>query len=152
MAKDLSQVKHVYWFESAFDAMAFYQIKKAQLDETISGYEQMQNEGSYKGDQEIKEFTRELFDLKKSVFVSTGGNPSMQQFKGMLAETPTANHHLCFDRDMAGRMFALNFLIAKSDKELKATLQDNGLSTISDGFHISRKTSRTTVSICSFSR
>ncbi len=119
MGKDLSQAKNVYWFESAFDAMAFYQIKKEQLDDTIGGYEYMQSEGTYNGSAEIKEFTRELFDLKKSVFVSTGGNPSIQQFKGMLAETSNANHHLCFDRDMAGRMFAMNFLIAKSGKNLK---------------------------------
>ena len=36
-------------------------------------------------------------ELRKGVFVSTGGAPSQQQFKAMLEATPHAYHHLCLD-------------------------------------------------------
>lgn len=45
----------------------------------------------------------------KSVFVSTGGNPTIGQMKGLLAETPNARHYLGFDKDDAGRQFVSNF-------------------------------------------
>ena len=64
--------------------MAYYQIQKEQLVDTIGGYEDMQSEGSYKGAEEIREFKQELYDLENAVFVSTGGNPSIHQFKGSL--------------------------------------------------------------------
>ena len=81
----LSGVKDVYWFESAFDAMAFYQIEKK---ETVA-----------------------YADLGNAVFVSTGGTPSIRQFAGMQEQTPDANHHLCFDRDQAGQLYAVNFAL-----------------------------------------
>ena len=81
----LSGAKDVYWFESAFDAMAFYQLEKKQ--------------------------TAAYADLGNAVFVSTGGTPSVRQFAGMLEQTPGANHHLCFDRDRAGELYAVNFAL-----------------------------------------
>ena len=81
----LSEAKDVYWFESAFDAMAFYQMEKKQ--------------------------TVAYADLGNAVFVSTGGTPSIRQFAGMLEQTPAANHHLCFDRDRAGQLYAVNFAL-----------------------------------------
>ena len=45
----------------------------------------------------------------KAVYVSTGGNPTENQFCGLVSVTPQAKHHLCFDNDNAGRIFALNF-------------------------------------------
>ena len=114
--ESLDQAKDVYWFESAFDAMAFYQIRKEQLVDTIGGYEDMQNEGTYRGDEEIREFKQELTDLENAVFVSTGGNPSIHQFKGMFAETNQAKQHIGFDRDLAGRTFAINFALARANK------------------------------------
>lgn len=81
----LSGAKDVYWFESAFDAMAFYQIEKK---ENVA-----------------------YADLGNAVFVSTGGTPSVRQFAGMLEQTPNANHHLCFDRDRAGQLYAVNFTL-----------------------------------------
>jgi len=83
----ISSIRNVYWFESAYDAMAFYQLY-ANKD-----------------------------DMKNSLFVSTGGSPSMQQFRGMLELTGKASHHLCFDQDLAGRLYAINFAIARSQKE-----------------------------------
>lgn len=104
----LHEAKDVYWFESAYDAMAYYQIKKEQLMEDAKGNDQKLNA------------------LEHSIYLSTSGNPSLQQFKGMLRETPDANHHLCFDRDMAGKMFAVNFLIAKDNKGYKTSLPEKG--------------------------
>lgn len=105
----LENVKDVYWFESAYDAMAFYQISKNKLKEVKS-------QGS----------DEKLSRLDKSVFVSTGGNPSVQQFKGMIAETPEANHHLCFDRDRAGQMFAINFAFTKAGKTFNTHVTPKG--------------------------
>jgi hypothetical protein len=122
----LDQAKHVYWFESAFDAMAYYQIQKEQLVDTIGGYEDMQSEGSYKGAEEIREFKQELYDLENAVFVSTGGNPSIHQFKGMFAETNHAKHYIGFDRDLAGRTFAINFALTRADKSFYSHIGENG--------------------------
>lgn len=101
-AAQLKAVRDVYWFESPYDAMAFYQLQQDKAT------------------------------LQRAVFVSTGGSPSLQQFKGMCAAVPRANHHTCFDRDMAGKMYAINFAIAKSGKDYSthlATAQDeqNGI-------------------------
>lgn len=81
----------VYWFESAYDAMAFYQLfrDKRQLDD--------------------------------AVFVSTSGNPSLGQMRGMLRETPDSYHHLCFDNDQAGHAFALNFALATDGRGFNST-------------------------------
>ena len=40
----LDKATDVYWFESAFDAMAYYQLTKEHIKESIHGYEQMQSE------------------------------------------------------------------------------------------------------------
>lgn len=76
---ELSDARHVYWFESAYDAMAYYQLH-----------------------------VNDNPDLRKAVFVSTGGNPTVGQMKGMLRQTPSAIHHICFDNDLAGRQFTEN--------------------------------------------
>ena len=81
----MPEVKDVYWFESAFDAMAFYQMEKKK--------------------------TVAYADLGNAVYISTGGTPSVRQFAGMLEQTPDANHHLCFDRDRAGQLYAVNFAL-----------------------------------------
>lgn len=77
---NLKDAKHVYWFESAYDALAYFQTH-----------------------------VKKDFSLYKSILVSTGGTPTVAQMKGMLKETPDAKHHLCFDNDMAGRQFVKNF-------------------------------------------
>ena len=79
--KPLNEAKDVYWFESAYDAMASYQLQP-----------------------------------RKGVFVSTGGSPSNHQFSNMIEATPEATHHLCFDRDKAGQMFAVNFALQKDQR------------------------------------
>ena len=77
--KSLEHAEKVLWFESAYDAMAYYQLHRQSGADT------------------------------KAVYVSTGGNPTENQFCGLVSVTPQAKHHLCFDNDNAGRIFALNF-------------------------------------------
>lgn len=85
---DLKDAKHVFIFESAYDAMSFYQLRMKQE----SGLD-------YQGRRE----------LKSAVFVSTGGNPSYRQIHGLITHAPNATFHLAFDNDMAGKQFAVNF-------------------------------------------
>lgn len=92
----LPEVRNVYWFESALDAMAFCQLNNKKLN------------------------------TEDSVFVSTGGAPSQQQFKGMIAATPNASHHLCFDRDRAGQMYAINFALTHAGKDFSSYLSKAG--------------------------
>lgn len=98
----LSEIKNVYWFESALDAMAFWQLNGGKID------------------------------MRKSVFVSTAGSPNQQQFKGMIAETPAATHHLCFDRDRAGQVFAINFALVHAGREFSSYLSKAGKLIVQD--------------------
>ena len=90
--QDLSDAKHVYWFESAYDAMSYYQLH-----------------------------VKDNPSLAKAVFVSTGGNPTVGQMQRMLAVTPSATQHICFDNDLAGRQFTEN---------LKGEIYRNTLSSV----------------------
>ena len=81
-------VKSVFFCESAFDAMAFYQLRMKK----DSGLD-------YKARQE----------LKSAVFISTGGNPSYGQIQGVVKAAPGATFHLGFDNDLAGKQFVFNF-------------------------------------------
>ena len=87
----LKDAKQVLWFESAYDAMAYYQLH-APHDPHL-------------GD---------------AVFLSTGGNPTVMQFRGVIKEAQEACHHLCFDNDMAGKQFVANF--NRELRNLKADL------------------------------
>ena len=90
----LSEAKHVYWFESAYDAMAYYQLHQAQNKE-----------------------------LRKAVFVSTGGNPTATQMRGVLAVTRPAEQHICFDTDLAGMDFTRN-LIHAMYRTVRASIEE----------------------------
>ena len=76
----LKDAKDVLWFESAYDAMAYYQLH-APKDKHLAG----------------------------AVFLSTGGTPTVMQLRGVIKEAKNACHHLCFDNDMAGKQFVMNF-------------------------------------------
>ena len=78
----LKDAKDVLWFESAYDAMAYYQLHAHKVK-----------------------------TLGDAVFLSTGGNPTVMQFRGVIKEAQNARHHLCFDNDMAGKQFVMNFNI-----------------------------------------
>lgn len=75
----LSSATRVYWFESAYDAMAYYQLHQ-----------------------------KEDRELRKAVFVSTGGNPTTGQMRGVISHSRSAVHHICFDKDSAGKEFTEN--------------------------------------------
>ena len=93
----LTSAKHIYWFESAYDAMAYYQLHQAQNK-----------------------------DLRKAVFISTGGAPSQQQFKGAIKATPHASHHLCFDHDRAGQVYAIHFALTHAGWNFSTCLSQTG--------------------------
>lgn len=86
--RDLGKAKDIFWFESAYDAMAYYQLH------------------------------RDKREVRKGVFVSTSGNPGINQMQNLLRNAPQATHHLCFDNDLAGRQFVANF-----ESQLKNVLQ-----------------------------
>ncbi len=103
----LKEAKDVLWFESAYDAMAYYQLAAKQGK-----------------------------NMDKAVFLSTGGNPTVMQYRGVIKEARNACHHLCFDNDLAGKQFAQNFdlemrnvkkelpKVGEDMKEYMATLND----------------------------
>ena len=76
----LGEARRVILFESAYDAMAYYQL-----------------------------FRKDDANLRDAVFASTGGTPTVKQMKGLVNSSPNAVFHLCFDNDDAGRQFTDNF-------------------------------------------
>ena len=78
--RPLEDAKHVYWFESAYDAMAYYQLH-----------------------------AKDNPNLRYAAFVSSGGNLTVGQVRGMLSVTQGAVHHLGFDNDRAGKEFVSTF-------------------------------------------
>lgn len=84
LREPLVKVGGIAWFESAYDAMAFYQVNREMI----------------KSNPDLS---------RKSIYVSTGGTPTDGQIRGMLTETPAASHFLCFDNDAAGRGFVERF-------------------------------------------
>ena len=99
----LTSAKHIYWFESAYDAMAYYQLHQAENKE-----------------------------LRKAVFISTGGAPSQQQFKGTIKVTPHASHHLCFDHDRAGQVYAIHFALTHAGWNFSTCLSQTGRLIVQD--------------------
>ena len=87
-ATKLQDARRVFVFESAYDAMAFYQILMAK-DSNL--------------DAEAKK------ELSHGVFASTGGNPSSRQLEGLLRTAKDATFHIGFDMDEAGIKFAEQF-------------------------------------------
>lgn len=77
---ELKSAKKVLWFESAYDAMAYYQLHVTKDN-----------------------------SLNNAVFLSSGGHPTVMQLRGVIIEAKEASHHLCFDNDLAGNQFVENF-------------------------------------------
>ena len=104
----LAEAKHIYWFESAYDAMAYYQLRQANDKE-----------------------------LRKAIFVSTGGTPTEKQMQGVVALTLSARQHICFDMDPAGKEFAKN-LQKELYRAVRSTIEETPerkpyLDTVPDG-------------------
>lgn len=70
-------VENVYFAESAYDIMAFYQVNRLKLD------------------------------TENSVFVSIGGTFSNLQIAGIMRHYAYANAVDCFDNDLAGRVYGI---------------------------------------------
>ena len=85
----LSEAKHIYWFENACDAMAYYQLHRKERPE-----------------------------LRKAVFVSTGGEPTEKQMRGVLELTVPAIQHICFENNREGWHSAWNL-----QKEIRRTVR-----------------------------
>ena len=62
-------------------------------------------------------------ELRKAVFVSTGGNPTATQMRGVLAVTRPAEQHICFDTDLAGMDFTRN-LIHAMYRTVRASIEE----------------------------
>lgn len=93
-----SQIENVYFFESAFDAMAFYQHNALKLD------------------------------LQRSVFVSTGGQLADAQVKGIMTFYANARAIDCFDNDLPGRIYGLRTACLAAGIPASITKAPGGLS------------------------
>ena len=118
---DLSQggepadIRNVYFAESAYDIMAFYQLNHLRLD------------------------------AAHSVFVSLGGTFSDGQVKGIMSHYPEAKAMDCFDNDLAGRIYGIRMAallegirmnIHKEDGEIKITIGDKNFNIPNDQLSI----------------
>ena len=74
---NIESVRNVYFFESGYDAMAFYQVNKSRID------------------------------LPTSVFVSTGGSFSNMQIRKVTDYYAHARYWDCFDNDKAGILYGI---------------------------------------------
>lgn len=87
---DKERVRNVYFFESSFDAMAFYQLNKARIS------------------------------LSPFAVVSMGGSFTAEQLTGVMNRFPNAKGWDCFDNDIAGQNYSSLFVktIDKTDHTL----------------------------------
>lgn len=91
------KVKNIYITESAFDALAFYQLHKERID------------------------------LKSSAFVSFGGSFSDKQMIGLSQQFPTARPVLLFDKDLNGHMYDIRAIALISGTKLQARLSGDSV-------------------------
>jgi hypothetical protein len=97
-ADNKDAVRNIFFFESAIDAMSFYELKK-----------------NYS------------FDMTNSVFVSTGGFPCTEQLAHVINGYPcTVKLFACHDNDLAGHMFDILLACAASQQTcIKNKLHDS---------------------------
>jgi hypothetical protein len=90
-----SQVKNVYFFESALDAMSFHELNKGKLS------------------------------LNDSAFVSVGGYPSKNQIANTITHFPQAKINTGFDNDINGRLYDVMTYGVAINKDIKITKKDD---------------------------
>ena len=90
-------VKDVYFAESAFDVMAFWQINKEKIN------------------------------LENSVFVSLGGTFSDKQIIGIMAHYNEARAVDCFDNDLAGRLSGIRMAALLEKTNVEITKKDDSV-------------------------
>ena len=83
--------KHVFFMESAFDVMAFYQANKNKLN------------------------------LEDSVFVSIGGTFSDNQIRSIMNYYKNATAVDCYDNDISGTIYGLRMLAVLNDKKIETS-------------------------------
>lgn len=93
-------IKNVYFAESAFDIMAFYQANRERLTPKLA----------------------------QSVFVSIGGAFSGGQIQGIVNQYPNAKLVDCFDNDVPGRIYGMKMVAVAEGIDFKdlRILEDNG--------------------------
>lgn len=90
-------IRNVYFFESAFDAMAFYQLNQARID------------------------------VDSSVFISVGGQTGRVRLANLMQQYHGATIHDCFDNDASGRVYGLRMAEVKLGIDIRATKTENGV-------------------------
>jgi hypothetical protein len=98
-AHNPQDIKNVYFAESAYDIMAFYQANKARLQA----------------------------DLDKSVFVSIGGTFSNQQVAGIMSYYANARAVDCFDNDVPGRIYGMRMVSVVEKVPLNIVQTDDAI-------------------------
>lgn len=93
--KDPDAKKNVYFAESGYDIMAFYQVNKTKLDK------------------------------ESSVFVSLGGTFSEKQVTGIMNHYSQARAMDCFDNDLAGRVYGIKMAALLENKPIFVLRNDN---------------------------
>lgn len=101
--EDKEQIRNLYIAESAFDALAFYQIH------------------------------REKIDLKGSAFISFGGSFSDRQFLGLKEHFPNARPVLLFDADTTGIMYDIRATALTAGKSVQSKIVGDDVQFSLDG-------------------
>lgn len=96
-------VERVYFAESAYDAMSFYQVNQDKID------------------------------LTHSAFVSLGGAMSNGQVNGVLKHFNMAKAVDCFDNDLAGRIYGMRMAALADGKRLNILQVGDNLKVETDG-------------------
>lgn len=90
-------IRNVYFGESAYDIMAFYQANKPRID------------------------------TETSVFVSIGGSFSDRQIKGIMNHYANAKAVDCFDNDLAGQVYGIRMAGLLDNKSLHLVRTNGGV-------------------------
>ena len=106
-------VRNVYFAESAYDIMAFYQANAMRIDR------------------------------ETSVFVSIGGTFSDRQVTGIMRYYENANAVDCFDSDLAGRIYGIRMAGLLSGKHLNIVKCDDAVRITLDGKEVAFKEAET---------
>jgi hypothetical protein len=96
-APDKVDVKHIFFAESAIDAMSFFELNRHKLN------------------------------MKESAFVSTGGAVAQNQINNVMKEFPSARLHGCFDRDRAGHLYDITLACMAQKQPLSKVLTTDGV-------------------------
>lgn len=74
----------------------------------------------------ITNFIRHRTRICERRYSSLRRAPSQQQFKGAIKATPHASHHLCFDHDRAGQVYAIHFALTHAGWNFSTCLSQTG--------------------------